>query len=204
MLWRFSLPAVLATLVMSSAGWASAAMLVREPNGYAEMGLFTAANQWFNLLMWVPSVLGVVVFPMFSETSSVNDNEKSARLLIMSMKVNAIVVIPALIVGCVFSRLIMISYGEGFESGWWTLVIVLITAAVVALEVPVGQLIAASGHMWLGLFMNVGWAFVFLGGTWLCLQWGSVGLAFARLLAYLAHAVWLCSYSLRAIRFKDA
>ena len=38
-----------------------------------------------------------------------------------------------------------------------TLIVVLLTAAVLSLELIVAELIAAAGHMWLGLFSNIGW-----------------------------------------------
>ena len=42
-LWRFSLPAVLAGSMVGPVRWACSALLVNQPDGYGEMGIFTAA-----------------------------------------------------------------------------------------------------------------------------------------------------------------
>jgi hypothetical protein len=44
--------------------------------------------------------------------------------------------------------------------------------------------------MWLGSAMNFGWAICFVLFTWLLVGWGSLGLATARMAAYMVHAIW--------------
>lgn len=192
--WRFSIPAVGTELALSAVGWACATMLVRRPNGYSEMGAFSAANQWFNAAIWLPMMIGTVALPMLSEQLGTNDKANSVRLLWMSVKINGALVLPIVAIGCLASRYIMMSYGKGFGSEWPTLCVVLITAGVISLEFPVGQLLSASGRMWLGFSSIVGWGAVFLGANALLLRWGSFGLASARLLAYSAHAIFIFPY----------
>ncbi|MBZ5581657.1 MAG: oligosaccharide flippase family protein [Acidobacteriia bacterium] len=196
-LWRFSVPAVLAELLISSINWCAAAMLVRQPNGYSEMGSFSAANQWFNMLMWLPFMLNSVMLPVLSERLGANDKGNVAGLLKLTMKMNAAIVLPCVVVGSLLSPYIMMSYGRGFAAAWPTLVAVLVTAGLLSVELPVGQLIAASGRMWLGFSSNIGWSLVFLTATavLLRLEWGSLGLAAGRLAAYGAHTVFSISYA---------
>lgn len=94
-------------------------------------------------------------------------------------------------------------FGPNFEHEWPTLVAVLVTAALLAVQVPVGQMIIASGNIWPGFWMNVGWAVVCLGGSWAMAGWGSLGLATARLAAYTAHAVWTIWYAFRLLRTES-
>jgi O-antigen/teichoic acid export membrane protein len=195
--WRFSIPAVGAEIVISAVSWATATMLVRQPNGYSEMGVFNAANQWFNAVMWLPFMVNGVVLPVLAERLGANDTENSVKLFKLSVKMNAMVVLPLVAVGCLFSRYIMMSYGKGFASAWPTLIAVLITAGLLSFELPVGQLIAASGRMWLGFSSNIGWGVVFLVATPLLLnwRWGAFGLASARFLAYSAHTLFCVAYT---------
>jgi hypothetical protein len=60
---------------------------------------------------------------------------------------------------------------------------------------PVAQIIAASGRMWTGLLMNIGWGVVFLLGTLLLLDRGSLGVAAARALGYVAHSTWTFGFA---------
>lgn len=196
-LWRFTVPAVLAEILISAITWSAATMLVRQPNGYGEMGAFSAANQWFKALMWLPFMFNGVTLPVFAERLSAGDKANTAKLLKMAVKMNALIVLPLVALGCILSPYIMMSYGKGFESTWPTLVAVLITTGLLSLELPVGQLIAASGRMWLGFSSNVGWGVVFLCTTSLLLKWGwgAFGLASARLLAYSAHTLFSVAYA---------
>ncbi|MEA2339718.1 MAG: hypothetical protein QOE82_3725, partial [Thermoanaerobaculia bacterium] len=51
----FVVPAVLLFVVSQPAEWLSRVLLARRPNGLAEMGVFTAAYSWGQLVLFVPS-----------------------------------------------------------------------------------------------------------------------------------------------------
>jgi O-antigen/teichoic acid export membrane protein len=91
-------------------------------------------------------------------------------------------------------------YGEGFRGGWPTLIVVLLTTGLLSIQTPVGQIIAASGKMWVGLTMNMGWALVFISGTVLLVDKGSLGLATARAFSYIIHATWTFGFAIWLIR----
>jgi len=183
--------------------WLCNAMLVNEPNGYSEMGLFNAANQWFGALMLLPAIMAQATVPMLSERFGDGDLVRSRKLLAYCIKVNAFVVIPIAVVGSLASPYIMRLYGEGFASAWPTLVLVLLTAALFAILTPVGNIIAASNRMWMGLVMNFGWAVVFITSTFALASYGARGLAGARLIAYLVHAIWTFGFAYKVLRPKN-
>ena len=190
-LWKFSIPAVLSGLMVMPVSWACNAILVNQPNGYAEMGVLNAANQWHNALLFIPGILAGSVLPVLSERLGSGDARQSREVLRLSIGLNALVVVPVALVGCIASPLIMRLYGDSFGGGWPVLVVVLITAAVMAVLFPIGQLIAASGRMWVAFVTNVLWAIVVLSTTVLWVRFGSLGVASARLVAYLCHATWM-------------
>src|SRR5262249_41467694 len=66
-LWRFSIPAALGGVMVVPVNWVCSALLVNQPKGYAEMGAFNAASQWYNLLMFLPTVLGGALLPILSD-----------------------------------------------------------------------------------------------------------------------------------------
>jgi O-antigen/teichoic acid export membrane protein len=86
----------------------------------------------------------------------------------------------------------MALYGPGFASRGTVLRITVITAGLLAIQTPVGNIIVATGRMWLGTLMNLGWASVLLISTRLFLRcgWGADGAAGAYLIAYLVHTIW--------------
>jgi O-antigen/teichoic acid export membrane protein len=102
--------------------------------------------------------------------------------------------------GCLLSTVIMRVYGEGFAAGWSTLVVTLITAGLLSVLTPVGHVITASGRMWLGFWMNAGWAIGFLCLSYLLVKHGSLGIASARLGAYVLHATWTFAFAYLYLR----
>jgi O-antigen/teichoic acid export membrane protein len=194
-LWSFSVPAVLSGAMVGPANWICGALLVNQKNGYTEMGIYNAANQWFWALYFLPNIICQVVLPILSERIGLNDNFRSSTILKQTIKLNAIIVMPLVIVGCLSSPLIMQFYGQSFREGWPTLGVVLITAGLLSIQLPVGNIIAASGRMWLGFLMNMGWGVIFIGIAWLTRNSGSLGLASARGIAYLFHAIWTFGFA---------
>ena len=195
LLWTFSLPAFAANLLLGSVYWLCNTILVHAPRGYEQMGLFNAANQWFGALLFMPNILGQAALPILAERLGQNDNLRSQKVLALSIKLNALIATPLIVLGTVASPWIMAAYGPGFREAWPTLIIVLVTGGLLAVQTPVGQILAASGRMWLGAIMNFGWALTFLAGTWALLGWGASGLALARLAAYVVHALWTFAFA---------
>jgi len=201
-LWQFSLPLLIAGLMVAPVNWACGAMLFSQPDGTVQMGAFTAANQWFTALLFLPGLLGQSALPMLSERLSMADNLRSFKLLKLSIGLNSLLVVPIIILSLA-SPLIMASYGREFASDWATLCIMLLTAGLLAMQMPVGQIIIASGKIWPGLLMNTGWALVYLLGAWLLVGQGATGLAAARLGAYILHAAWTFWYVLHLLRHHN-
>jgi len=194
-LWRFSVPAMLAGCMVGPVNWICGALLVNQPDGFGEMGILSAANQWYTILLFLPSVIGQVVLPVLSERLGQKETGQSRRLLLLAMKMNALLVLPVVIIASLASLHIMSLYGEDFISGWSTLIVVLMTAGITTIQNPVGQIITASGRMWIGFAMNLGWALVFVAGTWVLIAHGSLGLASARMVAYILHSLWVFAFA---------
>lgn len=200
LVWQFALPATLGCLLVNPINWACTAMLAVQPRGWEHVGALNAANQWFGALLWFPYLIAQSVMPILSERIGANDKARSAKVVVASIKVTVAMTLPLVIVGSLFSKYIMGAYGKEFVGDWPTLVVSLVTCAVVAVQVPVGNLVAASGRMWDGLGMNFLWAVVFLVATWFALDWGVLGLVSARLVAYVAQGVWGCAFAVLWVR----
>jgi O-antigen/teichoic acid export membrane protein len=188
-LWRFSLPAALSAALVGPVSWACATILVNQSNGYAEMGVFNAANQWFIGLMLMPTLVGQAVLPFMAEQVGARQGAGGLGMMRRMVSLNRLTMVPALAL-CIASPAIMATYGPGFAGRWLSLVLCILTAAVLAVLTPVGQLITARGMVWAGFTMNLGWAVIFVGATLvLAPQFGADGIAGARLLAYLVHGL---------------
>jgi len=137
---------------------------------------------------------------VMSERLGCQDHARSRWLLRLAMTVNGAVVFPMAVVIAIFGKLILAGYGKEYVAGWPTLVVVLATSALLAVQTPVGQVIAASGRLWMGMLMNLGWALCFLGLGWLLVGFGAVGIASARAAAYCVHAIWTFGFAHKLLR----
>jgi O-antigen/teichoic acid export membrane protein len=199
-LWTFSVPAVLSGLMVGPVYWGCSVLLVNLPNGYAEMGVFSAVNQWFAALQFLPTVLGQAALPMLSQQFSTGDRDRFKKLLTSAIALNAVVIIPVVLIGAVLSPVIMRSYGPGFSGQGLTLIMVLLAAGLLAVQTPVGHVIAASSRMWLGAMMNAGWALTFLGSAAALIHYGALGVASARVIAYTVHGLWTFGFAIYVLR----
>jgi len=188
-LWKFSVPAFLSSAMVGPVTWLCNTMLVNQPNGYAEMGIFNAANQWRNALLYIPGVVGSVTFPMLSNLFGEKDKQKFKNAFWVNFKITSLVMIISSILVIIFSNSIMSAYGSEFKFGSFILIILMIVSIITALNSNIGQVIASSGEMWWGLILNALWAIEIIVFAWFFVYKGALGLAYAYLVAYFLHTL---------------
>ena len=196
-LWHFAFPALLAGAMVGPAHWAAQALLANTPNGYAELAVLGIAMQWFNVIMFVPGTAGRVVLPILTDHVTNNDYGNSRKILLYAMSANALFAVPLAVIIGVLSPYIMSLYGKNFENDYMPLIIAVMTAALLAIQTPVGNLLAASSRMWLGALMNAGWALVYVGLAYFLLDEGAAGVMVASGIGYMVHATWTFWFALR-------
>ncbi|GMN99848.1 oligosaccharide flippase family protein [Parageobacillus thermoglucosidasius] len=189
-LLKFSFPAFVSNVLVVPVIWIGHSILVNQPNGYSELGVFNAAYQWQTILLFIPTVIGTSITPIMSERFGNGDIQAVRKSTKIIMALSIFIVVPIAIALSSISPWIMGQYGEEFTSGWKVLTIVLITVCVMSIQMPVGNLITASGKMWAGLGLNGAWAFLFLTSFAFLKTYGAIGMALSLLVAYTFHTVW--------------
>ena len=188
---KFSLPAFLTTIIAGPVGWIANAMLANQANGYGELGVLNATNQWYAAVAFLPGLLTTAALPVFSERYGANDSLSNFRIMKRMMAMTSIVLLPLLVGVCLVSKLIMRGYGETFESGYRVLIWSVLTVAPQAIAAPCWYVIMASGRMWVCFIMNMGYSIAFLVFIRFFLSYGAEGVAFSRLMAFGVHACWV-------------
>jgi O-antigen/teichoic acid export membrane protein len=205
--WRvltgFSSIAILGNTLLGPVNWLCSTILVNQPDGYAEMGIFNATSQWFALVLFLPGLLSQVLLPVLSGTLSVGETGSARGLLKLALWANAIAALPCILVLSVASPWLMSLYGKGFETSWPILVISLATGAIFALQSPLNQFLNAKGKVLIVLYSNLLWSFLFVGLTWIFIDRGVLGLVSARLVAYLVQSMFVLSVISRLVRSEQ-
>ena len=161
-LWKFSLPSVLTGLLVWPVNWICSAVLVNQPNGYGEMGLFNAANQTRTLLLFVPNLLVGTLFPILTSLHAENDRRRFKKVLWSLQALNCGAVLVLALAAAALAPLIMRLYGAEFAKGADSLILLAFCAVPIAFTNGATQAFASTGRMWLCVLFVTGWALLTL------------------------------------------
>lgn len=120
----------------------SALFFVNYFRGTAETGLYSVAQQFSELLIIIPTVVGSLLFPRVAGS---NSTTLTARVL----RVTGAAFLPVFLVLAIFTEpLIVLLFGQEFVSSVKALLIMLPGAYVLGLEVIIAGDIAGRGYPW--------------------------------------------------------
>jgi len=195
-LGRFMLPAAVSGLSTMPAVWAANALLVRQPAGYADMGLFAAALSLKNLVLFVPGIVNVVGMSVLNSKKAEEKDKHYRQVFWVNLAVTAVALLLGVIgIGALGEWLLRL-FGQSFTEGYWVLLILLLAVTFEGLSLGLYQIIQAQEKMWISLFavalprdlLLVGLAY------FLVPIYGALGLAIAHWVSWtVAFSVILCT-----------
>lgn len=201
-LWSINVPAMASALLVVPVTWATGVILVRQPQGYAEMAVFNIANQWKMAMLIAPTVLGNVLLPTLSRLAGGDDHGRFRQAIRLQLLANGAGAALVVVIMCAGASTLLGFYGEDYQSDTPVLWLMFAVAGLMTVNAVVGNALTSAGHLWMGLSMNAAWALVLLAAAWLlCPAMGAAGLAWAYLAAYVAHTLWQCA-ALRWVVFR--
>jgi O-antigen/teichoic acid export membrane protein len=204
LLLSFSLPAMLMGIMIGPVNWIGGTALVKM-YGFSQMGLYSAANQWFSTLLFLPGVLTVVFLPIFSGSSG-NESRNFQSIVTIGVKSTLLASLPLVCVVALASHLIMGFYGKEYQDAYPLLVVISFTAAVASTQNMFGNALAAVNRMWVNFFSNLLWASVYLGCAYALLLsgYGAIALCWASLAAYVFKLFFTVFFVVRIITNNNA
>ena len=186
-LWRFSLPAMLSGVMVSPTIWVCNAILVNQPNGYAQMGIFQAASTFQHILLFIGGTLGAPLLPMLANMAG-KESDRFARVNILSTWFLG--AIPGVfLLG--YPEVAQALFGKEYAGTdfIWTFTLIVLSASIIVYKQGLSRVLAAYGLMWWGMLSNLFWAVVLVASTWALVSWGAVGYATAYVTAYALSAI---------------
>lgn len=195
-IYKFSLPALLSGLMVSPVTWACNAVLVNKPNGYSELAVFDAANQWRSSILFIPLALSQIVLPLLSDSEN---NASFKKIIKLNIVFNLIISLILSLILSLFSLLIMSSYGPSFIIGQPVLIVLAFSAIFISINNVIGHAIVSKGNMWVGFLFNFIWGMILLICTYIFvnLGYGAIGLAYSFLISYIFHTLIQTTYVYR-------
>jgi O-antigen/teichoic acid export membrane protein len=191
--WKQVLSFSLVNLAASLAGgpvfWLSNALLVNQPHGYQEMGLYQAATQWHTAILTLPNVIAGISLPILAHSLGRHGTfTKTVRYNLVS---TALISALGAAVVLVLSKPILTAYGRDFGDGQAVLILMAAAGVARSLFTSLNQVILSAKRVWTNLWINLGMAVLMLGLSFLWVPGGlAVGLGAAYLVSYLLTTLW--------------
>lgn len=185
----FWFPSTLAGLFVALANWFGPVLLVRHVNGFADLALFGVASYWFNALSMLPNALQRVGTVHQASAFGLKNKVAGAEIHRTSIRFNLALIGLAIVPLGVFSPTILSLFGHQFREGWPAMLICLMTTLCLCFIKPAEQTLNASGRAWLSCRLHALFAAVYILASLPLTEFGAGGLATARFLAFVIHAL---------------
>ena len=195
-LWTFSLPAFLSGLMAAVVVWLTNTLLANQPEGYGELGLLNAANQWRRLIMSLPVIFSSAALPIMSAHMGMEDGSPGfGKVMHMNQRLSILIVVPLSTLIMFLGDWIMRLYGRDFSDGTPILLGIVLGMTVSAIGNATGSAIQAKGKMWFGTLLNLSRGAILLGFVLLGSRaWGARSYALGTAVAYLLITGWSYAY----------
>jgi O-antigen/teichoic acid export membrane protein len=190
LLGSFSFFVLLGSLMGIPINWVCNSILVHQPLGYEQMGIFNAANQWRIVILFVPGTIGGVVLPMMANLHGERAEISFQRLLRYSVLLNAAVASLIALPLVLFTSRVLQFYGTDFRSGHLAFVLLTLAAVILAVNNGISRVMTSVGAVRVDTWFHVIWGAIFLATSWLLVpRFGVSGLAGATFIGALAQSV---------------
>jgi len=186
-LWKFSVPAVLSASMVGPVRWVANALLVNQPNGYAEMGVFQAATRFQTLMNLAGRTLGAVALPILASADGAASERFNRANILLSWVLGVAVALPLIS----FPEILGVVYGAEFTgtNASGVLVMVMFFSCIMSYRQGLARVLAARSLMWWGFFDNSVWSVLLIGSFLGLARWGAMGLAVAFTIAYTLNTI---------------
>lgn len=202
-LHQYALPSLLGGVMVAPVHWLCQAMLANQSNGMIQVAILGIGFQWFQAVSFLPTALARVVLPVLTDVTVRQGRQQSNTVLKSAIAANAAVAVPIALAIALFSGWIMRVYDVKATHAGAALSLMVAASAVSAMCTAVGQVMVAKGRIWQGWIMNMGWAAIYVGLSYLLIDFGAIGVATGLLVAYIAHGGWISVWTWNSMRTAD-
>jgi O-antigen/teichoic acid export membrane protein len=198
---NFSLPATVSGIMGSAAIWYCNALLSRQPNGFSEIALFSAANTLRLIVLFVPGILNRVSSPLLNElAASCRPGLYRATFFFNLAGAVTVAALTAVLLSALRPYVLAL-FGKDFVDPHQVTLILLVSAVVEVAATCLYQSVFVRSTLWPQVAVNFSWAVCLIGAAERLKDLGAAGLAWAYLLAWICGAAfYFCLLLLPRVR----
>jgi O-antigen/teichoic acid export membrane protein len=150
-LLTFGIPAALSGCIMACTTWTTSVILTSSAGGFDEMAIFTAANSFRLLTLFLPNVVNNVALALLNHALGHRSEETYRRGFRYSLGLIALTTTVAAALFAVAARPLLGFFGRDFRGGSQVMVLLLASTIFEGLGTALYQLVQSRGRMWLSL-----------------------------------------------------
>lgn len=191
----FSLPAVLSNSMVIPVTWLCNAILVKQPGGFKDLGIYNAGLSILLLVNVVNSMLGQVLLPYAIQNFATKNKKFEALNNVIPWAIGIFIAMPFMFI----PEIGEILFGKEFagSSLQSSIVIIMISTIIISHRQGIARNFAAGSYMWWGVLSNLFWGVVALITMSYLKDAGAVGRAGAFCMAYVVNTVIFIPFYLK-------
>jgi O-antigen/teichoic acid export membrane protein len=205
--WRilahYSFPSMAGSLLTVPVTWLVNVLLVRSHRasgtGYAELGVVNVVNSLRLMVNYIPAILLAPALSIMA--NSLDQPAKLSKTLRYCLTMSSLCVLPLSLAIVVMGKYVLhLLYGAQYAGSTTMLAWAMVVAGIYGAGAGLGNVINATGRMWLGFSINAFWGIAFLVLAWFLIpRYGGNGYMGAMGVSYIAlNAVFIVGFILLA------
>ncbi|EPS9350874.1 oligosaccharide flippase family protein [Citrobacter freundii] len=189
-IFTICIPITLSSLIVVPVNWYVNIILAGLDNGIEEIGLFNAANQWRNIIMFLPMMLSPVMLTHFNNKDIGDKYYKLKANLIINGSVSCFIVVLLSLSSGLFSYI----YSDDYSNIHELVMLIGVSTALIVINTCIGQFLIHINKVNKGLFFNAFWAVMYVFLIFTFKKYGAIGVGYALVGSYIIHTIVQFSY----------
>ena len=167
---KFMLPGAMAGITSMPALWLANTFLVRQPDGYSQMAIYSASSNLMMAILFLPNIANYVGMSLINHYKGAGQEAEYRRTFWTNLSLSTTIVILGTFVLAVFGADLLRIFGIDFKDGYPVLFILLPATIAQGFGLAMYQIIQSHAKMWLSLLaialprdmLMVGFAFLLI------------------------------------------
>ncbi len=148
-IFKFAVPAALSGLSTMPIVWLNNTMLVRLPDGYSQMGIYSATNSLKSMIIFLPQLINNVGTSLMNSQKGRGNYNEYKKVFQINLAMTAGIVLTCTLFVAIFGSWILRIFGKDFVEGNKVLLVLSLAVIPEALGIAFYQIIQVKTKMWL-------------------------------------------------------
>jgi len=145
---KFTLPAGLIGFTSGPALWLPSAFLIRQPNGYSQMAIYSASFSLMAVVLFLPGIANTVGTSIINYHKGADNRTEFKRAFWANLAVTAATIVCGAGLFALLGPQLLRLFGKSFSDGYSVLLILLLSTAPQGLALAMTQIVQTHSKLW--------------------------------------------------------